>query len=159
MLSKLINLIPHDWLVYMYKHVPFKKFKDWVVYRAQNKFLVSVLGIITNETGQVLLLRHVYRTEPWGVPGGWMELEKPEVALEREIYEETKLKVEITGLAKAIFGQNPVRVDLIFRGRIVNGTFTPSAEISEMIYCDIDDWPEGMPNEQKRLIKEMLTNS
>ncbi|MEK3910270.1 NUDIX domain-containing protein [Paenibacillus sp. FSL H7-0331] len=57
------------------------------MYRAQNKFLVTVLGIITNETGQVLLLRHVYRTEPWGVPGGWMELEKPEVALEREISE------------------------------------------------------------------------
>lgn len=69
MLSKLINLVPRDWLVYMYIHMPFKRFKDWVVYRAQSKFLVAVLGVITNEKGQVLLLKHVYRSEPWGIPG------------------------------------------------------------------------------------------
>ena len=159
LLSKLVNLLPRDWLVYMYKHTPFKKFKNWVVYRAQHKFLVAVLGIITNDEGQILLLKHVYRSEPWGVPGGWMELEEPEIALEREIYEETKLKVQIIGPAKAIFGQNPIRVDLIFRGRIIDGTFIPSAEVSEIIYCNIDKWPEGLPNEQKRLIKDIITNS
>lgn len=159
MFSKLINLIPRDWLVYMYKHMPFTKIKNWIVYRAQHKFLVSVLGVITNEAGQVLLLKHVYRNEPWGVPGGWMELEKPESALEREIYEETKLSVEITGLAQALFGQQPVRVDLIFRGKIVGGSFTPSSEISDIMYCDIDHWPEGLPDVQKRLIKSVLADN
>lgn len=158
MFSKIIKLFPHDWLVYMYKHMPFNKLKNWIVYRAQYKFLVSVLGVITNEAGQVLLLKHVYRDEPWGVPGGWMELENPEIALAREIYEETKLSVEITGIAQALFGQHPVRVDLIFKGRITGGTFTPCSEISEMMYCDIDDWPEGMPDVQKQLIKSVLAN-
>jgi len=156
--SKLINLLPRDWLVYMYKHMPFTKLKNWIVYRAQHKFLVSVLGVITNEAGQVLLLKHVYRDEPWGIPGGWMELEKPEAALKREVYEETKLNVEITRLARAIYGEHPVRVDLIFRGNVVDGTFAPSSEISEIMYCDIDRWPEGMPDVQKRLIKDVLTN-
>lgn len=136
--------------------MPIKKFRNWIVYKAQHKFLVSVLGIITNEAGQIMLLKHGYRSVPWGIPGGWMELEKPEAALEREIYEETKLKVEITGLAKALFGQNPTRVDLVFRGRLLGGTFSRSAEISEIIFCDIGDWPEGMPNEQKKLIQEII---
>lgn len=156
MLSKLINLVPRDWLVYMYIHMPFKRFKDWVVYRAQSKFLVAVLGVITNEKGQVLLLKHVYRSEPWGIPGGWMELEDPEAALEREIHEETQLKVEISGLAKAIYGTKPNRVDLIFTGKIVGGTFARSSEISEFMYCDVDAWPEGIPMGQKKLIKEIL---
>lgn len=139
--------------------MPFNKLKNWIVYKAQHKFLVAVLGVITNDEGEILLLKHVYRSEPWGIPGGWMELEKPELALEREIYEETKLKVKITGIAKVIFGQNPTRVEIVFRGSIIDGIFTSSAEISEMMYCNIDDWPEGMPNTQKALIKEILANS
>ena len=157
--SKLVKLVPQKWLVYMYKHLPFKKFKNWVVYKAQNKFLVSVLGIITNEKGQVLLCKHVYRSEPWGVPGGWMELEKPETALTREIYEETNLKVQITRLEQALYGQNPNRVDLVLSGRIIAGSFKPSAEISEIMYCTVDEWPEGLPAVQKRLIKEILSKS
>ena len=158
MISKLINYIPRDWLVYMYKHMPFNRLKNWIVYRAQYKFLVAVLGVITNEKGQVLLLKHEYRKEPWGIPGGWMELEKPENGLEREINEETGLKVHITGLAKAIYGNKPNRVDLIFKGMIIEGTFKPSSEISEICYCSVGNWPEGLPNEQINLIKEILSD-
>lgn len=157
MIARLVNLIPRDWLVYMYKHFPFHGLKNWIVYRAQYKFLVSVLGVITNERGQVLLLKHEYREEPWGIPGGWMELEKPEHGLEREINEETGLKVQIIGLARAIYGNKPNRVDLVFRGTIVEGTFKPSSEISEICYCDIGNWPDGLPIEQKKLIQEILS--
>lgn len=80
------------------------------VYRAQHKFLVAVLGIFTNDAGEVLLLKHVYRKQPWGIPGGWMELEQPEAALRREVREETGLEVQITSLARARFGQTPNRV-------------------------------------------------
>jgi len=156
MISKLISMIPRDWLVYMYKHMPFNRLKNWIVYRAQYKFLVAVLGIITNDEGQVLLLKHQYRKEPWGIPGGWMELEKPEIGLEREVHEETGLKVQITGLARAVYGKRPNRVELIFRGRIMEGTFRPSSEISEMYYCSIDNWPDGLPIAQKNMIKEIL---
>lgn len=158
MLSKLINLIPRDWLVILYKNMPFSRFKNWVVYRSQQKFLVAVLGIFTNDAGQILLLKHVYRKEPWGMPGGWMELEQPQAALEREVYEETKLKVAIDGKARAIFGIKPNRVDLIYTGRVTGGTFVPSVEISEAMFCDVDQWPEGMPDVQKKLIKETISS-
>jgi ADP-ribose pyrophosphatase YjhB (NUDIX family) len=152
--SKLVGLVPRDCLVYMYKHMPFNGLKNWLVYRAQNKFLVAVLGIFTNEAGQILLLKHVYREEPWGIPGGWMELEKPELALERELKEETGLSVKSIELVKAIYGTKPNRVDLIFRGRVIEGDFKKNSEISEIMYCTMDDWPDGLPLEQRKLIKE-----
>lgn len=153
-ISKLVSFIPRDWLVYMYKHMPFSRLKNWLVYRAQNKFLVAVLGIFTNEAGEILLLKHVYREEPWGIPGGWMELERPEIALEREIEEETGLSIKSVELVKAIYGTKPNRVDLIFRGRVLEGNFKQSSEISEIMYCTIDNLPDGLPLEQRRLIKE-----
>ncbi|URN96608.1 MAG: NUDIX hydrolase [Candidatus Pristimantibacillus lignocellulolyticus] len=157
MLRKIVNILPQSFLVYLYTHIPFAKLKNWLVYRAQHKFLVAVLGVITNERGQVLLLNHVYRTKPWGIPGGWMELESPELGLAREIYEETKLKVNITGLAKAIYGKIPNRIELVYKGTISEGEFEPSAEISNMMYCNVGEWPEGLPDHQKILIKEVLT--
>ncbi|RRJ61685.1 NUDIX hydrolase [Paenibacillus oralis] len=160
MLSRLVNLIPRDWLVYMYKYMPSKKFKNWVVYRTQHKFMIAVLGVLTNEKGQVLLLKHTYRRdEPWGMPGGWMELEQPEAGLVREIYEETRFRARITGLAKAIYDKKPARVDLVFRGRIVGGTFTPSVEISDYMYCDPGHWPQGLPAHQKKLILDILARN
>jgi 8-oxo-dGTP diphosphatase len=158
LLAKIINMIPRDVLVYLYKHTPFQRFKNWVVYQTQHKFLVAVLGIFINEAGQILILNHTYRKEPWGIPGGWMELENPENGLKREIAEETGLNVEITGLARAIYNQNPNRVDLIFKGKVIGGTFTPCSEISEIYYCNIENMPDGMPNEQKTLIKNILNH-
>lgn len=141
----------------MYKHTPFAKFKNWIVYRAQHKFLVAVLGVITNDEGQVLLFKHEYRDEPWGIPGGWMELESPEDGLIREVYEETGLTLQITGLSRTIVGQKPSRVEIIFRGRISEGTFRPSTEISEILYCSVDHWPDGLPQGQRKIIKEVLS--
>lgn len=156
MFVKLMSLLPRDLLVYLYKHTPFVGLKNWIVYRAQHKFLVAVLGIFTNEEGKILLLKHVYRREPWGIPGGWMELETPEAGLEREVFEETGLTVQITGLAKALYNRNPNRVDLIFRGKIIGGTFQACSEISEICYCHIGDWPSGMPISQQKLLEHLL---
>ncbi|MCV9950700.1 NUDIX hydrolase [Paenibacillus sp. BT-177] len=153
MLVKLINKIPRDWLVFMYKHTPFIRLKNALVYRAQHKFLVAVLGIFTNDAGEVLLLKHVYRKQPWGIPGGWMELEQPETALRREVREETGLEVEITSLAQAQFGQLPNRVDLIFKGRVIPGTFRPSAEISDICYCRVGEWPNACQHTRKSLFR------
>lgn len=153
MLSKLINRIPKDWLVYLYKKVPFNRFKNAVVYRVQQKFLVSVLGVMTNTEGQVLLLKHVYRKQPWGIPGGWMELEVPEEGFKRELFEETGFQVKWLQLADALYGTKPNRVDLIFVGELAEGTFIANTEISEICFCSVGEWPEGVPDNQKKLIE------
>ncbi|MFM9278775.1 NUDIX hydrolase [Paenibacillus jiagnxiensis] len=160
MLSRLIRALPRDWLVYMYKTMPFKGIKDYAVRQAQVKFLVSVLGVITDSSGRVMLLKHTYREEPWGIPGGWMEGEKPEEGMAREIREETGLSVKRLRLVKAIYGQKPDRVDLIFRGELGGESgkkgFQSNSEISEMLLCRPGDWPKGLPEDQKKLITELL---
>jgi 8-oxo-dGTP pyrophosphatase MutT (NUDIX family) len=160
MLSRLIRALPRDWLVWMYKAVPFQGLKDFAVRRTQVKFMVSVLGVITDSSGRVMLLKHTYREQPWGIPGGWMEEEKPEEGMAREIREETGLSVEWLRLAKAIYGEKPARVDLIFRGGLGEDpgerVFQSNSEISEMLLCRPGEWPEGMPEDQKKLITELL---
>ncbi len=61
---------------------------------------VGAVGVVFNETGQVLLARHVFRPYyPWGLPGGWVEPgEDPAQAVQRELQEELNLTVEIKQL-------------------------------------------------------------
>lgn len=61
---------------------------------------VGAVGAVFNETGQVLLVRHVYRADhPWGLPGGWLKLrEHPGCGVRREIEEELSLNVEVKSL-------------------------------------------------------------
>ena len=61
---------------------------------------VGAVGAIFNDSGQVLLLEHVFRPHyPWGLPGGWVEHnESPADTVRREIEEELGLAVEIKQL-------------------------------------------------------------
>lgn len=154
---KIAKLFPNQWLVWMYKKLPSDKLKNWLAYRAQAKFLVAVLGVITNEQGHVLLLNHHYRKEPWGMPSGWLEYEQPEQGLLREIMEETGLEVRLSGLVKTCFDRNPNRIDLFFRGTVVGGKFVPSDEITDILYCKVGDWPAGMSVQQRKVIEEILS--
>lgn len=72
----------------------------WVVqslYRLlQPRFTVGVVGIVLDATGErVLLVEHVLHPQrPWGLPGGWIARgEEPAQTAEREIFEETGLRV------------------------------------------------------------------
>lgn len=61
---------------------------------------VGAVGAIFNDTGQVLLIEHVFRPHyPWGLPGGWVERnESPADAVRREIEEELGFAVDIKQL-------------------------------------------------------------
>ncbi|GGA45145.1 NUDIX hydrolase [Paenibacillus physcomitrellae] len=156
MMSRLIRKIPNRWLVWMYVRFPIKGVKDWLVYRSQSKFLMAVLAVVTNEAGEVLLLKHTYRKDPWGIPGGWMQHESPGEALEREIFEETSFKVKVEGAAKPVYATKPHRIELLYRAKWVSGTFRQNEEISAYQFCKIGEWPEGLPESQIQLIKTAL---
>ncbi len=61
---------------------------------------VGVVGALFNETGQVLLVEHVFRPHfPWGLPGGWIDRgEDPAVAVQREFAEELGLEIVVKQL-------------------------------------------------------------
>lgn len=157
MIEKLIKLIPTKLLIKVWNHVPMpSKLKEWIIWRGNSRFLVAVLGLITNDKGQILLLKHTYRTKPWGIPSGWIEHEDPIEALKREVYEETSFEIKVETILKTEYVKRPNRINIIMKGKYLEGTFTACSEISDYQFCDLGDWPEGMAEDQIELIEELL---
>ncbi|WP_188207243.1 NUDIX hydrolase [Alkalibacillus aidingensis] len=155
MIRWITSKLPNSLIIFLWRKLPVsRKFKRNMAHRAARKFLVTVLGIIENEHGEILLLKHTYREEPWGIPSGLMEYEDPVSGITREIYEETKLNVEITSILKANYNSHPDRIDLYYRGKLVSGTFQKSPEISDYGFFPIDQLPEGVPIPQREILNE-----
>src|SRR5579884_3472039 len=81
-------------------------------------FNVSVAGMFRNDTGEVLLARHVSRhSYPWGLPGGFLKVsESPEAGALRELKEELGLD----GAIDAVLGINliaPRHFEVVVAGR------------------------------------------
>lgn len=73
----------------------------YYVYRFfQPKYTIGVVGVVLNEHKQVLIVEHLFHPEmPWGLPGGWIgHNENPAYTVERELYEELELKVNVQGV-------------------------------------------------------------
>ena len=101
-------------------------------------------SVIVDKEGKVLMVRRA--TEPglglWSFPGGYVDRgEVLEEAAARELWEETSLKAEITGLI-GIFSErgNPV-VLAAYHGKILQGEASPGEEVSEVGYFSPDALP------------------
>lgn len=117
-------------------------------------FLVGVVGLIHNERGEVLLLRHTYRDDyPWGLPTGFLERgEQPDDALHREIREETGFSVSLDRGTVVNADRKGRLINLIFRGIHEGGSFIPSDEVSEARFFPLAALPPLLPD-QRRLIE------
>ena len=63
--------------------------------------IIAVGAVIENNAGEILLVRRGRppRKGEWSIPGGKVELgERVQMALKREVTEETGLKIELVGL-------------------------------------------------------------
>jgi ADP-ribose pyrophosphatase YjhB (NUDIX family) len=126
----------------------------WVQRGLFPHYLVGVIGIIRNEAGEVLLVHHTYRHRiPWGLPAGFLERhEQPREALLREIEEETGLKVDLSSVWHVYTSDDRPLVNIVYRGRYLDGVFTPSAEVSAAEFVRVDDLPP-LPAGQRELIE------
>jgi ADP-ribose pyrophosphatase YjhB (NUDIX family) len=122
-----------------------------LIWLITQKFLVGVVGVVLNDAGQILLLKHTYRDKyPWGLPSGWLKRgEQPVEALRREIIEETGLRVEVIKPLVVSGDDDWPRVDLIFLCSLVDGAFSASEEVSSARFFNLHEIPEVMPSQRK----------
>lgn len=121
------------------------------------KFLVGVVGVVINQSKQILLLKHTYRHKyPWGLPGGWLKRgEQPMQALQREIMEETGMTIEVVRPLIVEGDEDWPRVDLIFLCRIIDGEFSSSDEVYSAKFFNLSELPTILPS-QKRIIQKAV---
>src|SRR5262245_33707734 len=104
-------------LYWFWKVLPIPRWGQWIIlWFANTKFLVGVTGIVFDDAGRVLVVRHTYRNRyPWGLPGGWAGgRERLEAALARELAEETGLEITVGELFFVQSGYPRPQVDVYY---------------------------------------------
>lgn len=122
------------------------------------RFGVGVAGLIRDEGGRILMVHRTYsRDEPWALPGGWLEgNEAIERALERELREETGLRVRVGGV-RAV-ERAGFAIVLLMDTQLLDATseFRASAEVSEVAWVEPSDVGR-LSRVNARLLQRALT--
>jgi ADP-ribose pyrophosphatase YjhB (NUDIX family) len=122
------------------------------------KFSVGVTGIVFDDAGRVMLLRHTFRRRyPWGLVSGWVKGGEPlEVALHREVAEETGLTVRVERLFRVRTDRLRSMLEVVYLCRFGGGSFRPSSEVTEVRWCHPADLPPGVHPDHHPLLREAL---
>ncbi|MDG2258084.1 MAG: NUDIX domain-containing protein [Paracoccaceae bacterium] len=121
-------------------------------------------AIVRSEDGKFLLVRHTY-TPGWHFPGGGVERgETSEVALSKELYQETGLEViDRPLLHGAFYNKRVSKRDhvLVYRCSVRDESSLQknSREIADVGFFDASDLPDGTDPGTMRRIEEILTKS
>ena len=126
----------------------------WMVLAGVRKFPVGVIAAITDDDGRLLMFRHTYRGRyPWGLPSGWLEpRERPEIAVVREIREETGLEASGVRLLLVRSAEDARRIDLVYRADLNRGRFRASPEVTAMRWFGRDELPVMMPSQYDMIL-------
>jgi ADP-ribose pyrophosphatase YjhB (NUDIX family) len=126
-----------------------------ILWCANQRFLIGVVGLIYDEQGRVLLGRHTYLPPPaWSLPGGWLRAgEGLAAGVRREVAEEIGLAVEVGPLVAWTEIATPLHYTFGFVCYARGGTFRPSAEIVEIAYFPVAEAARVVPPELRPLVE------
>ena len=125
-----------------------------ILWLTQSKFMVGVTGVVYDDDGRVLLLRHRFWPEgSWGLPGGYAHSgETLENALRRELHEETGYEIESVRLLQVTSGFK-LRIEVAFAARLAGGVrrLDPH-EVLDAAFFAPETLPDGLLRTHHRLI-------
>jgi 8-oxo-dGTP diphosphatase len=126
------------WLLRIWRQLPASVRRVYLRAR-YGKFAVGVAGLIRDQDGRILLVHRTYsRDEPWALPGGWLERSDGAIdsALERELHEETGLRVRV-GPVRAIEHAG-FAIVVLMEVELIDGlaNFRRSHEVSEVAWVE-----------------------
>jgi 8-oxo-dGTP diphosphatase len=133
-----------------------KRFQWRLVWLRQSKFVVGTTGLVRDEEGRVLLLRHRFWPEgrQVGLPGGYaIAGERLEDAVAREVHEETGLRISVAHVVQVSSGFR-LRVEVAFAGELVGGDWDMDRrEVLSARFTPIDELPADLMPDHRRLIE------
>ncbi|MEU5399840.1 NUDIX domain-containing protein [Streptomyces sp. NPDC005963] len=126
-----------------------------VMWIAQAKFMIGVTGVVRDDAGRVLLLRHRMWPEgrQWGLPTGYaVKGEELGATVVREVREETGLDVETGPLVRLKSGYR-LRIEVAYEATLLGGDLRIDPfEILEAGWFSPDDLPDGLQGSHRALI-------
>jgi 8-oxo-dGTP diphosphatase len=124
------------------------------------RFTVTAAAIVVDEQSRVLILRHRFRPGTgWGIPGGFIEAgEQPDEAVRRELREEVGLELADVEVVATRAFKKPRQIEIVFRCRPEGDALPQSIEIRRASWFAIDSLPEGLPQDQRQLIKDTFNH-
>ncbi len=130
-----------------------------VIRSMQKKFTASVVAIVLNEKKEVLVLNHFFRPRAsWGLPGGFIDPdEDSELAIKRELQEETGLELENVELIKVRTIKK--HLEILFLAKGIGEARVNSPEIKEVGWFQLDDLPDEMSKVQKEIVRNILNHN
>lgn len=135
---------------------------QWRLLRlTQPTFLVGVAGVVRDDRGRILLLRHRFWPEgSWGLPGGYAHSgERLEDTLARELREETGSRIEGQRLLRVNSGFRN-RVEVVYTARLTGGPteLDPREVLGAELFAP-DALPRGLLRDHRELIRLALEQS
>ena len=102
------------------------------------RHVLTAAAVVVNAQRELLLVRSPRRG--WEMPGGQVEQgESARAAVVREVFEETGLRIEVADFCGAFQNVQRELCNLMFIGRCVGGTLTPSPESPELGWFPVTD--------------------
>ncbi len=149
----MIRLIAKLWRIFPYP------VRLRIIRLTQPKFTVSVVALVFNENGEVLILDHYIRPgTTWGLPGGFIDPnEFPEEAIRRELKEETSLELENLVLVEI----RTIRkhIEILFKATSAGEVELKEREIRDFGWFAVDELPKGVSKVQRKIIREVTAES
>jgi len=109
---------------------------------------IGVRGIVLNDKGEMLLVRHSYGSRKWFLPGGGHhKKESPDETMVREMREETGLEVRVQSLVGVYFYTGAYKRDhiYIFECQMIGGEVqNVGGEIADIGWFSPDKLPPNL---------------